>query len=395
MVLGDVMRNPFRKRKTEIAYLLNGEEVGIPVGYMPIAKSPEVQMAVNAIAGLIASMTIYLMRNTDKGDVRIKNELSKKVDIAPYRYMTRYSWVYYIVKNMIIKGNQIVLPRYGKDGRLEELKPLVPSEVSFLQNGDDYLVLYRGRSFAPDEVLHFLLNPREEYPWEGEGYTVELKKIVQSLAQAQETKTEFMSSKWKPSLIIRVNGIAGDLRKEEGRNRILNDYFSTSEAGKPWLVPAEQFEVAQVKPLSLNDLAIKDGVELDKKTVASMIGVPQFLLGVGDFKQEEYNNFIQTKIMQIATEFQQELTSKTIRSPDMYWMLNYRSLYNYTLTEKISAYGQMADRLAIDRNELREAMGMEPRDDMEELLGLENYIPASMLGQQKKLSIKGVEIDGE
>ena len=160
-------------------------------------------------------------------------------------------------------------------------------------------------------------------------------------------------------------------------------------------MPAEQFEVAQVKPLSLNDLAIKDGVELDKKTVASMIGVPQFLLGVGDFKQEEYNNFIQTKIMQIATEFQQELTSKTIRSPDMYWMLNYRSLYNYTLTEKISAYGQMADRLAIDRNELREAMGMEPRDDMEELLGLENYIPASMLGQQKKLSIKGVEIDGE
>lgn len=90
--------------------------------------------------------------------------------------------------------------------------------------------------------------------------------------------------------------------------------------------------------------------------------------------------------MQIATAIQQELTGKTLRSPELYWMFNYRSLYNYTLTEKVTAYGQMADRLAVDRNELREAMGMEPREDMQELLGLENYIPASMLGKQKKLT---------
>lgn len=381
------MKNPFRKRTAgQIAYLLNNEDVGIPVGYVPLTRSPEVQMAVNAIAGLIASMTIYLMKNTERGDIRIKSELSKKIDITPYKYMTRFNWMFYIVKNMITHGNQVVLPFFTEDGKIDYLKPLVPNEVSFMQNGDDYYVLYRGKKFSPEEILHFLLNPKEAYPWEGAGYTVELKDVVKALAQAQKTKTEFMSSKWKPSLIIRVDGISGDLRKEDGREKILNDYFRNNEAGKPWLVPAGQFEVEQVKPLSLNDLAIKDGMELDKKAVASMIGVPPFLLGVGDFKADEYNNFIQTRIMQIATAIQQELTGKTLRSPELYWMFNYRSLYNYTLTEKVTAYGQMADRLAVDRNELREAMGMEPREDMQELLGLENYIPASMLGKQKKLT---------
>ena len=381
------MKNPFRKRTAgQIAYLLNNEDVGIPVGYVPLTRSPEVQMAVNAIAGLIASMTIYLMKNTERGDIRIKSELSKKIDITPYKYMTRFNWMFYIVKNMITHGNQVVLPFFTEDGKIDYLKPLVPNEVSFMQNGDDYYVLYRGKKFSPEEILHFLLNPKEAYPWEGAGYTVELKDVVKALAQAQKTKTEFMSSKWKPSLIIRVDGISGDLRKEDGREKILNDYFRNNEAGKPWLVPAGQFEVEQVKPLSLNDLAIKDGMELDKKAVASMIGVPPFLLGVGDFKADEYNNFIQTRIMQIATAIQQELTGKTLRSPEFYWMFNYRSLYNYTLTEKVTAYGQMADRLAVDRNELREAMGMEPREDMQELLGLENYIPASMLGKQKKLT---------
>lgn len=379
------MKNPFKKRNAQSIYVLQDADIELPYGYASLEKSPEVQQAVNAIAGLISSMTIYLMRNTKDGDVRERNELSKKVDVYPYKYMTRHNWVFYIVKNMLVKGNQIVLPIL-KDGKIENLKPLRPGEVSFMQSDDDYLVQWRGKTFEPNEVLHFSVNPTANAPYKGAGLTVNLGEVIRSLAQAQRTKTAFMSSKWKPSLIVRVDGISEQFQSKEGRAKILTDFFETNEAGQPWIIPAAQFEVSQIKPLSLNDLAINDGVTIDKRAVAAMIGVPAFLLGVGDFKQDEYNNFIQTRVMQIAQIIQQELTAKLLYSPDRYFMFNYRSLYNYTLSEKVTMYSQMADRLAIDRNEFRDAMGLEPREDMKELLGLENYIPAAMLGQQKKLT---------
>lgn len=377
------MRNPFKKRSTGLFVIQDANE-DLPIGYSTMEKNPEVQAAINGIAGLVASMTIYLMRNTDKGDVREKNELAKKVDIYPYKYMTRFNWMSYIVKNMLVKGNQVVLPIFT-EGKIENLKLLKPSEVSFLQNGDDYNVLWRGKTFEPDEVLHFVLNPKENAPYEGAGLTVNLKQIVRSLGQAQKTKTDFMNSKWKPSLIIRVDAVGEKFRTKEGRDELLTDYFDTDEAGKPWIVPAGQIDVEQVKPLSLNDLAINDAINIDKKTVAAALGVPPFIVGAGDFNKDEYNNFVQTKIMQIAQIIQQTLTAGLLYSPDRYFMFNYRSLYDYSVSEKVSMYSAMSDRLALGRNEFRTGMGLEPREDMEELIGLENYIPADLLGKQKKL----------
>lgn len=381
------MKNPFKKRSAGL-FVIQDASDDLPIGYSTMDKNPEVQMAVNGIAGLVASMTIYLMRNTDKGDVREKNELAKKVDIYPYKYMTRFNWMSYIVKNMLVKGNQVVLPIFT-EGKIENLKLLKPSEVSLLPNGDDYNVLWRGKNFEPDEVLHFVLNPKENAPYEGAGLTVNLKQIVRALGQAQKTKTDFMNSKWKPSLIIRVDAVGEKFRTKEGREELLTDYFDTDEAGKPWIVPAGQIDVEQVKPLSLNDLAINDAINIDKRTVAAALGVPPFMVGAGEFNKDEYNNFVQTKIMQIAQIIQQTLTAGLLYSPDRYFMFNYRSLYDYSVSEKVSMYSAMSDRLALDRNEFRTGMGLEPREDMEELIGLENYIPAELLGKQKKLKSEG------
>ena len=357
-------------------------------GYVTLDQSPEVSTAVNTLARLIGAMTIHLERNQNEGDVRIRNDLSKIVDIEPNRYMTRSNFVQWIVRTALLEGhgNAVVWPR-TEGGKLRELIPVPPAFTAFIPDGFwGYRISIAGEEFDPSSLLHFAINPGSYYPWLGTGYNVNLSDVANNLKQAAATEKGFMESKWKPSLIIRVDGMFDELGDPIGRQKLLDDYVATSEAGQPWMIPAEQFQVQEVKPLTLSDLALADFVKLDKRTVASILGVPPFLLGVGEFHREEWNSFINTTIMPLAQILQQELTRKLITDDDLFFRFNPRSLLNYSVDELVKAGSEMVDRMAMRRNEWRDWMGLEPDPEMDELLALENYIPADRLGDQAKLT---------
>ena len=360
-------------------------------GYTNLAHNPEIITAVGKIAKLIGSMTIHLMQNTDDGDIRVRNELSRKIDINPYSNMTRSLFIQWIVMTMYLygDGNAVVYPQFRR-GYLRDLKPIPASMVSFIPDGLwDYTVSINGKEYAPDEILHFVLNPGNYYPWRGEGLHVALKDVANNLKQAAATEKGFMQSKWKPSIIVKVDALTDEFSSPEGRSQLLRDYIDTSEVGEPWMIPAEQFEVEQVKPLSLSDLALSDMVQLDKKTVASILGVPPFVLGVGDFKRDEWNNFISSTIMPVAQMIEQELTKKLLYSPELYFHFNPRSLYNYELRDLAAIADDQYIRGIMTGNEVRNWIGLSPTEGLNDLVILENYIPRGMIGDQSKLIQNG------
>lgn len=359
----------------------------ISENYTKLSDNPEVRMAVDCIADLVSNMTIQLMQNGETGDKRVKNALSRVVDIEPNQYISRKTFIQWLVRSMLLEGegNAVVKPKIVR-GEIVELIPISPYKLTFNVSDDNYKysITFDNKEYDPNELLHFVLNPSIERPFIGTGYKVSLKDIVGNLKQASATKKGFMSSEYMPNIIVSVDSDSDDFSDEEGRERFEQMYLKRKEKGKPWIIPEGMINVQQIKPLTLNDLAINDAVTLDKKTVAGIFGVPAFLLGVGTYNKDEFNNFINTKILSIAQIIQQTL-NKLIIEEDMYFSFNPRSLYNYSLTEMVAAGAQMAQLNALRRNELRNWIGMPPDAEMDGLLVLENYLQQSDLGNQKKL----------
>lgn len=392
--MGKSKRKPYRRdapaKDYQSAWLCSADAYRIFCGdgYRRLSDCPEVQMCARVYADMISSMTLHLMRNTERGDVRVINELSRKIDIEPNRYMTRKAWMYNIVYTMLLDGdgNQFTMPIYNADGYLEDLIPLLPSRCAVIDTPDGgYIVRCGEATFQPDQLLHFVLNPDPERPHMGAGFRAPLRDVVKGLRQASATKQALMESP-APSLIVKVDGLTEEFASPEGRRKLLNQYIDSSDNGRPWMIPSEAFAVEQVRPLTLSDLAIAENVELDKRVVAGIFSVPPYMVGVGSYNKDEHNNFIVTSLMSVSKIIEQELTRKTLYSPDLFWRFNPRSLYNYSLSELIGAGKELVDRMAMRRNELRDWVGLAPDPEMDELLALENYIPADRLGDQAKLA---------
>lgn len=355
--------------------------------YTRLSDDPTIAAGINKIAGLVGQVTWKILENTSNGDNRIKNELSRMIDITPNTWQTRRDFYSLVTKIMLIHGNAIVHVR-TENGYLRALEPIAPERVAIVGTGrgNQYQLFIDGIARNPEEFLHFKLNPDIQTPYRGEGIKVQLKDIAHNLKQANYTTRKFLESKWKPSLIVAVDAISEQMRTKEGRQKIADEYLKTSEIGEPWIIPAAQMNVQNVKPLTLHDLAISDTIRIDKQTAAAVLGIPAFMLGVGDFKKEEYNNFIDTQIKGIVETISQELTRKIISSPKWYIKGSVWSLKAWNLQEIANVMTTYGDRGWVSGNEGRDKIDFEPVDGLDERKVLENYIPISMSGNQNKLN---------
>lgn len=365
------------------------DTLGVP-GYTRLIDSPDVLSAIGGLADIVSTATIRLMRNTDAGNVRVRNALSRFVDIGPWTHGSRRDLVAWIITTMLTSsnGSAFLLP-HTSGSLLTNLEPMPGAYELSTDNGQTYQVTWRGQTYDSTEVLHFRRWVDPSTPWKGLGLRIGLHDLANSLRQEGATKKGFMSDKWKPSIIVKVDALADGFADEAGRQRLVDQYLSSGQAGAPWIIPADLMDVQQVKPLSLTDLAIKDGMEMDKRAVASLVGVTPYMVGVGPYSDAEHNHMIRTTAATLAQIVCQELTRKLLISDELYFAPSTRRLYSYSTQQIATVAVELYDHGLMTGNEARDWVELEPMDDLDELVILENYIPRNKIGDQQKLAQEG------
>lgn len=353
-------------------------------GYQKLYDNPNVSAGIDKISDLVSNMTITLWENSEIGDKRIKDGLSKKLDINPSKNMTRKPFIKLLVRTLIEEGNQVTLPEWNDLGYLDNLTPIRPCDLDFRTKGYDYDIKIGDTIFSYDEVLHFKLNPSPNNPLVGQGYKVHLKDVVENLEQAQRTKKGFMKADYLPSIVVRVDANSDQFQNREGRDKFKREWLGNNP-GEPMIIPSNMMDVESIKPLTLKDIEINESVKIDKQTAAAILGIPAFLIGEGEFNQKEYNNFIETKILSIAKIIEQEMTSKLIFASNRYIKFNIKSLLSYSLKELAEVGVDMVSQGSMNRNEQRDWIGLSPIDGGDEFILLENYIDVKDTRKQKKL----------
>lgn len=388
------VREVSESASSKVGLWISDGNVAVPSGYRRLSEAPEVQACVSLVANLIGSMTIQLMTNSKDGDVRVRDELSRFVDITPCPAMvTRQRWMSWIVSTMMQDryGSAFVMPE-TRNGSLVSLTPM-PGARAVCPNDDmDWHVEWKGLRIERSDVIPFISGADVRHPWRGVGLQAALSDLTESLANGNELKNTLVNPTYRPPIIVSF-ATDSDLSNEEKRENLRRQYLTDQTRGKPWIIPGGLMKIDTLKPMSLNDLCIKDTMELDKKAVASITGVPAFILGVGSYNRDEYNGFIDTKIMPRAAGIAQALTAGLLTSSQRFWRFSPRRLYNYGLKELSEIYQNLYVRGLADGNEVRDAVGMDPKKGLDQLVILENYIPAGMIGDQKKLNPKEEKSD--
>ncbi|MBD4656122.1 phage portal protein, partial [Xanthomonas citri pv. citri] len=83
-------------------------------------------------------------------------------------------------------------------------------------NGEDYTIFIDGIPYNPESLLHFVYNPDPVCLYKGQGLNVPLGEVCENLAQAGATKKAFMSSKWMPPIIVKVDALTEEFASSEG-----------------------------------------------------------------------------------------------------------------------------------------------------------------------------------
>lgn len=336
----------------------------------------EYERAIDVISNFLGSLTLQVWQNNKGKKERIKNEFSYWLDIEPCPGLTRIEWIKDVVRTMYNDGFCYVA-------------------VDCINNNKSLTVLHNTIRLSDNKIksLERVYEEREllRFSIAQKSASQALKQTLKNLKMAEALKARFLKNSFTPPLAVFVDVDTSALTDDnDQRLKNLQHMITRSvDTGLPLIFEQGFVNIQELKGHTYNDLGLDTAQRDEQLKLASYFGLPSFFFGIGEYSAEEYNLFIKTTLMTLVKMFEQQL-SKIFTSKDIFVRYNVESLLSIDLQEQLNFVSDCLAQGIMTPNEARQKLGLTPieKEGMDDFRILENYVPLSKIGEQKKLKGK-------
>lgn len=332
-----------------------------------IKSIPSVNACVDLISNIVASLDIELYENKDGKIREIADDkrlflLNKESE----EFLTAYQSRKLFVEDMLLYGSAFLHRKRVGIGE-EELVYLDRSELSFLeQHGtkDFDVITSKGERIASYDLVYALRN------------SYKISKATSILDDNRELfKNMLYANEYKKNLTQN-----GGLQKVlvQPKKALGREFLSSLSQKIKSLYKGNDSVLVLNSDVNITPIATDKNVNIDTLSkgydndVQNVFGVPASILE-GNASDEEYNNFIKTRILPLLRQLEQTYNRTLLTTEEKktkYFKFNVDTLLRTSLKERYESYAIAIKNGVLTVNEVRELEGYEPIDGLEGILRL-------------------------
>lgn len=332
---------------------------------------------VDLISSSIAQLPIYTKKKDGKGQSNIiKNHPTNLLWNDPTNLVSKDTMLKAIVQNVICKGNAYCLINRADDGTPVSLHYVESSDITISYNKDTGELYYttrfaKGRVVKPEDILHFKL-----HTWDGVKGISLLSFANQSVeiasATSEQAKNFFKKSCSKISGVIQSQSILNSKQKDQILAKWANT-FTTGASGVGILDGNMSYTPITISP---DDAQLLESRQFNQADVCHFLGINPAQLGVKDYSnyssfEDAQNEFFQRTLMPYIVMIESELSRKLLKDTEqknVKIILDTAAFLRPNKQSEATYYSTLIDKGVLSRNEVREILGFNKVD------GLDDYV---------------------
>ena len=339
-----------------------------------------VYSCVKVLSESISSLPVNLyQKNSTGGSLRVESNLDRLVSVAPSADMTASEMWQYVVTSVCLHGNGYVYVAKTNSGKAVELRPLDPRSVQIETSGGS--VRYKfdmpdGKQvvMSSDNVLHFKSLTLDGYT--GLSPISYNAAVVQGDKAAVDYANRIYTEGATPRGVLEVEGSLSDEAFDNLKDSWNAAHGGTNNGNRVALL--ESGVVFKAISMSPQDVQLLESRRYSRSEIAGLYRVPPHMIGA--LENATYSNiahqgaeFHRFTLAPWLTMIEQRL-NLTLASTGERFRFDTSGLTRSDLATESESYSKLISIGVLNPNEVRERMGLNPRDGGDEYISETNNL---------------------